>query len=317
VWFLYDKTGAFAGAPRTRDLEPCRPSPLTLPGALVRLLAALRAARPEAVVAHGHWAIVLVLPLAWLAGVRRRIGVHHCVHLHVPRPCRWLDAVVGRLGLATRLVAVSPAVADSYAGHAPAYRRRLVTIANGVAPLPRRPELPLPRPLVVCVGRISEVKNHRRLLPILAALPRLHAAIAGDGPLREALVTEARRLGVADRLHLLGECPRERLAALVGTADLVLQPSLTEGLSIALVEAMSLGVAVVASDVPGNRAVVAGAGILLPVADEPVWIATVGELLADDGRRAALAAAAARRAGDFSVTAMGDAYLALAREALP
>jgi glycosyltransferase involved in cell wall biosynthesis len=111
--------------------------------------------------------------------------------------------------------------------------------------------------LVVAVGNLYPVKGHRFAVEALALLrerhPRLHLAIAGRGDLAEALRQQAEERGVAARLHLLGL--RADISNVLAGADAFVLPSLSEGLPLALLEAMFSGCPIVASDVGEVRAV--------------------------------------------------------------
>ena len=114
---------------------------------------------------------------------------------------------------------------------------------------------------VAAVGRLVEVKNHVSVIRALPLLPdpgvELH--IFGSGPLREELLETARQAGVEDRVHLRGYVPgslRDELASM----DAYVMPSHAEGSSLALIEAMALGLPVLASRVSGNVEVVGSSG---------------------------------------------------------
>ncbi len=111
---------------------------------------------------------------------------------------------------------------------------------------------------VVYVGRLSAEKNVETVVEALGKLGGRHAVrltVVGDGPCREAILSAAKHLAVDVRL--LGFVDHRRLPALLADADVFVLPSLTEGHPKALLEAMSTGLPCLASDVDGNRAVVA------------------------------------------------------------
>jgi glycosyltransferase involved in cell wall biosynthesis len=119
------------------------------------------------------------------------------------------------------------------------------------------------------VGRLVEQKDHATALAALARLSHLdwRLTIAGEGPLRAALAAQAAALGIADRVLFTGYvADPERLANLMGQADLLLQPSRWEGLCATLIEALACGANVVATDsTPNIRPVLAAAGQHPPV----------------------------------------------------
>jgi glycosyltransferase involved in cell wall biosynthesis len=194
----------------------------------------------------------------------------------------------------------------------------MVTIANGVPLLPApagAPPLTVPGPLLTAIGRLSPEKNHQLLIALLPDLPEVHVALAGVGPLMTELADLAHSLGVSDRLHLLGALDRQEIANLLGATHLVVLPSLSEGLSLALVEALGAGVPVVASALATNQAVAGDAARLIPVEDNAAWLSTLRDLLNNPKAREQLAAAGRQRAQQFDPQAMGDAYLALMNHA--
>jgi glycosyltransferase involved in cell wall biosynthesis len=110
---------------------------------------------------------------------------------------------------------------------------------------------------LVSVGALIERKGHDRTIAALPMLPGWTLLIAGAGPERARLEALAARLGVADRVRLLGSLPHGELAALYSAADLSVLASSREGWANVLLESMACGTAVVASPIPGNPEVVA------------------------------------------------------------
>lgn len=170
--------------------------------------------------------------------------------------------------------------------------------------------------LVLAVGNLYPVKDHATLLRAVALRPGLQLAIAGRGAEEARLRALASRLGIADRVHLLGL--RDDVSRLLGAADVFVQSSLSEGLPLAVLEAMAAGLPVVATRVGGlAEAVVPGeTGTLVPPGEPEPLAAALGALLEAPELRAAFGAAGRRRAeARFSVSAMASAYRALYRGA--
>jgi glycosyltransferase involved in cell wall biosynthesis len=111
-----------------------------------------------------------------------------------------------------------------------------------------------PRPLeFVSTLRLHSRKRPQLLIEAMAALRhhlpadrRARLKIAGDGPLRGSLARRIARLGLSDRIELLGQVPRPRIAELLAEADLFLMPSRLESFGIAALEARIAGVPVLA-----------------------------------------------------------------------
>lgn len=171
--------------------------------------------------------------------------------------------------------------------------------------------------LIVGLGRLVPVKGFQTLvkaLPlILSVVPSARLLLVGDGPLRADLVAKAQALGVGDRLEMAGAQldPAPFLAA----ADLVVAPSLNEGMGRVLVEAMALGRPVVATRVGGIPAVVVEGetGSLVPPDDPPALARAVSELLKDPGLRQRMGEAGRRRAEQFSLAVMESRLVDLYR----
>lgn len=156
------------------------------------------------------------------------------------------------------------------------------------------------RPRILNVGSFKAQKNQQMLLEAFAGLqdhPEAQLLILGEGPLRPQLEAKARALEVEDRVHLPGFAANP--SAYYASADVFAMPSNYEGLSIALLEAMSAGMRIVATDCPSGTAEVlrnGELGWLSPVGDANAFSANLAKALAapHDGRRQRA------RADDFS-----------------
>ena len=108
---------------------------------------------------------------------------------------------------------------------------------------------------IICVGRLSPEKGHAGLFAAFAELrPRFPAArltLVGDGPARTDLESLARTLGIDDAVRFAGRQSEAATLAEIGRSDILVLPSLMEGLPIVLMEAMALGVPAVASRIAG------------------------------------------------------------------
>ena len=173
---------------------------------------------------------------------------------------------------------------------------------------------------VLFVGRLVEKKGVSVLLEALRLLdePGYDVCLVGDGPLRPQLTRQAAGLPVT----FAGSLGREALSAELGAASIAVFPSVPaasgdqDGLPVAMLEAMSTGCAVVASDLPGLRdAVEDGTSGLLTTPASPVDLAAALErLLRDPDLCDRLGRAAAARAESFSVDALGARYVVLLDE---
>jgi glycosyltransferase involved in cell wall biosynthesis len=190
--------------------------------------------------------------------------------------------------------------------------------SHGRAALPWDPEA---SPVVGYVGTLHPRKRVLSLAPIaariLARVPNARFLVVGDGPERAALEAACARLGVAGRFVFAGQTPR--VGPLLRRMDVLAHPSMNEGASNAILEAMAAGVPVVAYAVSGNRETVfpGETGSLVPDGREDDLAAAAAELLEnpDEARRLG-AGGRARIERDYSVDAMVRATAAVYDEAI-
>ena len=106
--------------------------------------------------------------------------------------------------------------------------------------------------VLISVGELNKNKNHEVIIKALAKLqrPDIQYLLVGKGSLKEYLAEMAKNLGVGEQVHFLGF--RNDVAELYKTADIFVFPSKREGLPVALMEAMTCGIASIASGVRGN-----------------------------------------------------------------
>lgn len=174
--------------------------------------------------------------------------------------------------------------------------------------------------VVVCVAHLSPKKGQLYLLQAVALLrarfPQLVCLLAGEGEQREELQRAAQRLGIADRVRLLGF--RRDVISVMNAADLVVLPSVAkEGLGLVLVEAALLEKATVGSNAPGiDEALQDGvSGLLAPPGDPSGLAERLERLLRDEPLRRQMGHAGRERALQvFSQQAMVDGFEALYAE---
>ncbi len=326
--FLYRKTNAFDDDPSvdfiTRDIPRSLGARLT---AGFGLIAYLRRLEPDAVISFQHYGNVFGTLAGRLAGARRLIANQSGAPLRggLRGVATVADKVMGTLGLYHHNVVNSAWTEAQFAGYPAAYRARLRRIEHGVA----RPAaalaksaaraafgLPANVPLIVTTGRLHVLKDQVTLVRSLSLVPRAHLAIAGAGPERQPIEREAVRLGLCERVHLVGEVPPARIFDFLAAGDAFAFPTLQETFGLAAVEAALSGLPVVATDLPVLREVLsteAGdpAALFVPPSEAEAFARALDSVLAEASLAERLTQAAARLAGRYAPERMVDAYEAL------
>jgi L-malate glycosyltransferase len=289
--------------------------------AFVRLVRRLRRLRPDIVHAFLFHSYVTAAPAARLAGVRVLVAGRRSLG-DFKRGRRVLLAVER---LATRmtdlLIANAEAVAQDTWRHERVRPHKITTVYNGLPESAFEPVIPAEldsaAPVVLCIANLKPDKGHRFLLDAVARLRDQDLpctlALVGDGPERGGLEKQAATLGIDVRF--LGT--RTDIEPLLARADVVALPSLHEGMSNAVMEAMAAGRPVVATDVGGTGELLRDRGVLVPPSDDEALAEGLGRVLRDSE----LAACLGERARAWSLQhlhadAMVDRHVQIYRELL-
>jgi glycosyltransferase involved in cell wall biosynthesis len=232
---------------------------------------------------------------------------------------RWRRAILGH---AAAIIANSEGLAATSRAADPFPVQIIPTgvDAEQFHPGPESGSHPAGAPLrLLFVGRVHREKNLAIVLRQMASLPphvraQVELQVAGDGAQRPELELLARELGLTARVRWLGWQAKHAIPALYRSADVLLNPAQYEGLPNVALEAMASGLPVMASDVPGNRAVVQDGktGVLFPL-DRPDQLgAALSRLAADRSWGRSLGMAGRQRAeSEFSWRKAAQSYLEL------
>lgn len=277
------------------------------------------------------------LPMAALARVPRRIHAEHGWDVSDPGGSNLKNRRNRRLmaPFVQDFVAVSDQVRDYLRDIIQVPPARIQLITNGVDTHRFRPAqsdepwpegLPFQRGehlLVGTVGRLDPVKDQSRLIEAFAQLQflddetcrRARLVLVGEGPLRQALGEQVAQRGLQDRVWFAGQ--RQDVPAMLRALDVFVLNSVTEGTSCALQEALATGMAIVATTVGGNAAVLGegAAGHLVPPSDTMALAQGLRLALAQrldaSARQAQQEAARARAMYAYSLQAMLARYESL------
>jgi glycosyltransferase involved in cell wall biosynthesis len=163
--------------------------------------------------------------------------------------------------------------------------------------------------MMTMVGTFKRQKGHAELIRAVAAVadrfPHLKVVLIGDGELLPAIRDQALAAGIGSRVVFLGT--RRDVPEILAASDSFVLPSLWEGLSVALVEAMASGLPVIATGVSGTDQVMIDGvtGWLVAPADAAALATAISDVLSDPARAERMATAARARARSFS--ALGQA----------
>lgn len=283
----------------------------------IPVTAAARSWRPD--VMHVHFAVPTG-PVAWLA--HQATGVPYVLTAHLgdvpggaPEQTDHLFRIVRPFTVpiwhdAAAVTAVSSHVAQLARK---SYSVLPEVIFNGTESRSAMTTPPDPSGVLrlLFVGRMSIQKNPVFLSEVFARMRvgNWRATFIGDGPLRGELEAALRKTGVADRCNFVGWTDGDTVQRHLGNSDVLLLPSLSEGLPVAAIEAVSRGVAIAGSDIPGLHDVVidGGNGWLLP-SDAAAWASALDTAASNPGDLAQRKAESLRVAGRFDLAKITDQY---------
>jgi glycosyltransferase involved in cell wall biosynthesis len=288
----------------------------------------------EYVVAHQLTVVHTHTPRTILAARMALTGMHDTIHLatkhllYSPGDRRWglIYTLLDRftLYLPDHLVTVSEKMHRQVLAYPHISTRQVTMIRNGIdcqayySPDQRdscRSEFGLTSEsqAIGYAGRIEKMKRLDLLLEafssVLACHPQARLMIVGEGKLRPKLEAFADHLGISHAVIWTGF--RRDISRLMAGMDIYVQPSMNEGLSLSLVEAMAAGKPIIATDVGGaSELVVHGrTGVLIPSGSAAALRSAISDLLDDPDRQCALAQLARNHVmREFGVQQTMDAY---------
>ncbi len=288
--------------------------------AAARLVLRLVRERPQVVNIHyASPSSLYFLALAPLFGFKVVLTCHGSDVLRpLPGDLPYLAQVIGQ---AHAVTVVSEDIAARLAAIGIAPRNPPLVITNGVDTNfwhpPASRAAPDAQPTLVTVGRLEQVKGVDILIEACAILAArgtpVRLVLIGEGSQSDALGAQAARLGIAADVTFAGRLAPAAIRTQLHTADLFVLPSRSEGMPLALLEAMATGLPAVAADV-GGVSRTAGEGALLVPPENPQALAEgIAQLIGDGSpdARADLERRSRERALAFRLSRSHDAYAAL------
>jgi glycosyltransferase involved in cell wall biosynthesis len=292
----------------------------SLPDGMRNFFRTFKEAHPDIVHIHNPTPTIYAAMPARMTGVPSIISTRHSlvaeprnrtVELKYAVAARCCDWVVG----------ICDATANNLKDIRSIPRRKIVRVYNGAAPLKRAAKEQQPQKdgfTLIFVGRLEPVKNHSLLLRAFAAahasMSSLRLWMVGDGSERPRLENLANELGISAWVTFWGQ--RLDVTPFLSAADVFIMSSKSEGLPMSLLQAFSLGLPAIVTDIGGMAEVVrlSKAGLTASVTDPAEMAAAILRLAHDDAEREQLSKNAEEAfRSRFTLQAMVDAYADLYR----
>ena len=296
----YSKLGTLGETLRSEGFHIDVLGTAPVPRTMLRYLSLFRHLRPDVVHCHNPAPTLQAAVGARLAGASSVISTRHSL---VAPPFETAAEIKYNLisWFCDWVVGICEATCDNLRQTPLARKKHIVRVYNGadrlsVVPPDERP--PRSGFTLVFVGRLARVKDLSTLVNAVAlALPRvpdLQLWVVGDGPEREPLEALAAELGITANVTFWGE--RHDVARFFSSADVFTMSSVSEGLPMSLLQAMSVGLPAIVTDVGGMAEVVRNAecGLHVPVGDSAAYAEAIVQLALDTEKRAGFAAKATR-----------------------
>lgn len=315
----YSRLGPLGEVLRDEGIEVYVPGEAHPAKTMLRYFQHFRALRPDVVHCHNVAPTIQAALAARLAGAKRVLSTRHS--LVAPPYNVAEERKYGVMATFCHWIAgICEITCDNLRGAPMAHRSKIVRVYNGATAIDRVPfdELGKRGFTLVFVGRLAEVKNLQTLIRAVSIaaeqVPELAFWVVGDGPVRAELEALAAELRVADRVRFWGQ--RLDTAQFFSAADAFVMSSVSEGLPMSLLQAMSIGVPAIVTDVGGMAEVVrlSGAGLLAPVGDSAAMAAAIVRLAGDPELRGEFSLRAKQSyAAEFTLDRMDAAYMELYR----
>ena len=280
--------------------------------------------QPDVVHVHNPTPTIYAALAARIAGVPKVVSTRHSL---VARPWRMQAEI--KYGIASRfcdwVVGICNATTDNIRSLHSVPQRKIVRVYNGTVQIAKGPPETWPDKsgfTFLYVGRLAAVKNHDLLFKAFASalqsVPTLKLWMVGDGPERERLEQLCSTLGISDAVNFWGQ--HLDVSGFFSAADAFIMSSRSEGLPMSLLQAFSIGLPAIVTDVGGMAEAVkvanAGRTVSLLSADE--MTAAILEIAGDGARRMQFAANAQLAFEQhFTLTKMVENYMALYQDNLP
>lgn len=311
----YSRLGAVGELLRAEGIEVYVPGEAHPATTMWRYFQHFRALQPDVVHTHNVAPTIQAALPARLAGVKSVVSTRHS--LVAPPYNRAEEIKYGVMAWFCDWIAgICEVTCNNLRGAPMAHRDKIVRIYNGVTAVERVPFEGLGKRgfTLLFVGRLAAVKNLETLIRAVAIavkqVPGLEFWVVGDGPVRAGLEGLTAELEITESVRFWGQ--RLDTAQFFCAADAFAMSSVSEGLPMSLLQAMSLGVPAVVTDVGGMAEVIrlSGAGLLAPVGDAEAMAKAIVAMASDAALRGECSRLAAESyKAEFTLERMDAAYM--------
>jgi len=280
IWCFYVKRPIYSDSQNVYSFFNRR---IAFPGyftLIYKLFNLIKQKKPEIMITHTHYANVVGQLIAFLCRVPCRIAVYHSPVDTYPQIARLADRSLIILGIIKIKVCVSNVVVKSMGVFSRCHKKDSHIIYNGIPIIiidtskeytRSKWQIPSYATVIVSSGRLSKSKNQFALLKAMKHLTDTHLVIIGDGELREELFDLRKKLSLKNKVTFVGEISWHEAMQVIKASDIFVFPSIYESMGLAMVEAMQLGLPVIASNIPALRET-AGDAALYIEPDNPMDI---------------------------------------------
>jgi glycosyltransferase involved in cell wall biosynthesis len=292
-----------------------------LPDATWNFYKLFRASPPDVVHLHNPTPAIYAAMAARMAGVPSIVSTRHSL---VAPPHRAVAELKYRIAarFCDWIVGICDATVNNLKAIRSAPPRKIVRVYNGTVPLQRAAKEDWPPKsgfTLVYVGRIEPVKNHALLLRAfhraVSTMPELRLWMVGDGSERAAMERLAAELGIGGQVTFWGQ--QLDVTPFFSAADAFIMSSRSEGLPVSLLQAFSLGLPAIVTDVGGMAEVVrlAKAGVTVSATDPAEMAAAILQMARSEAAQIEFSEnAKAEFQSRFKLQTMADAYMGLYRD---
>jgi glycosyltransferase involved in cell wall biosynthesis len=286
---------------------------------VIRLIKLVKKERPDIVISFTYYASIFSQLVSYFLKIPFRIASQRNPSTSYPQLARFIDLILGSINVYTSNVVVSKSVLNTFNGYPNSYKEKMVVVYNG-AQIPLVPgnvqdlrkllDLPENGFIITNVGRLSSQKNQQLLIECVKNLDDIILLIIGEGELRNEL--EFQLKGFEKKVRLVGQVEAVEIPKYLFISDLFVIPSLYEGMSNALLEALSFGLPIISSNLPEQKEVLKEGstefGVILPPNDTEKWIKTIAQFRDDESMRLKYSRISLERSRKFSIDSMVSGF---------